>query len=249
METREIIDTGAVDPDFKFLVASDEDGAGILKCFACGSCTVRCPEQNVKPEYNPRLIIRKTLIGLKDEVFRSEFLWICSSHFLCLSKCPQDVNIKGVMDAVRNRRIFEETLGTQHEDMRAQDNNFKYEISGQECGQDLFHCFACGSCTAGCPERSLDAAYSPRLLIRKILVGLKDEVFENPFVEICSAHARCLGECPQGVEIPRLMTALRRLAEKAGYTREGRLVEKEAVHEKIEREKRRKGETERVFIK
>ena len=249
METREIIDTGNVDPDFKFLVASDEDGAGILKCFACGSCTVRCPEQKVKPEYNPRLIIRKTLIGLKDEVFRSEFLWICSSHFLCLSKCPQDVNIKGVMDAVRNRRIFEETLGTRHEDMRSQDNNFKYEIAGQECGQELFHCFACGSCTAGCPERSLDAAYSPRLLIRKILVGLKDEVFENQFVEICSAHARCLNECPQGVEIPRLMTALRRLAEKAGYTREGRLVEKEAVHEKIEREKRRKGETERVFIK
>jgi heterodisulfide reductase subunit C len=249
METREIIDTGAVDPDFKFLVASDEDGAGILKCFACGSCTARCPEQKVKPEYNPRLIIRKTLIGLKDEVFRSEFLWICSSHFLCLSKCPQDVNIKGVMDAVRNRRIFEETLRTRHEDMRSQDNNFKYEIAGQECGQDLFHCFACGSCTAGCPERSLDAAYSPRVVIRKILVGLKDEVFENPFVEICSAHARCLNECPQGVEIPRLMTALRRLAEKAGYTREGRLVEKEAAHEKIEREKRRKGETERVFIK
>ena len=107
----EIIDTGELDPEFKFLIASDEDGAGILKCYACGSCTVRCPEQKVNPEYNPRLIIRKALLGLKEEVFRSEFVWICSSHFLCLSKCPQNVNIKGVMNAVRNCRIEAETLG------------------------------------------------------------------------------------------------------------------------------------------
>jgi heterodisulfide reductase subunit C len=247
MMNEEIIDTGELDPEFKFLIASDEDGAGILKCYACGSCTVRCPEQKVNPEYNPRLIIRKALLGLKEEVFRSEFVWICSSHFLCLSKCPQNVNIKGVMNAVRNCRIEAETLGAPESENL--DTSFKYRIAEQEVGKDIFHCFACGSCTAGCPERNLDDEYSPRAVIRKILLGLKSDVFANPFVDICSSHVRCLDECPQGVEIPRLMTAIRRLAEKEGWTRDGRHIVKEIIPEKVEREKRRKGEVTRVFIK
>jgi len=247
----EIIDDRDMDPKFKYKIAAEEDGQGILKCYACGSCTARCPEQEVKPEYNPREIIRKALLGLKDEVFRSEFVWICSSHYLCLSKCPQNVNIKAVMNAVRNARIIEETYGKSPGagegsggDM---DMNFKYAIIGQECGKDLYHCFACGACTAGCPERSLDEEYSPRMVIRKILVGLKEDVFENKFVNICSTHYRCLTECPQAVEIPKLMTAIRRMAEKEGYTREGKKIE---IREpEVPDKKKKKEKPIRVFIK
>lgn len=244
------IDTKKLDPNFKFEIAAEEGGEGILKCYACGSCTVRCPEQEVKPEYNPREIIRKAILGLRDEVFRSEFVWICSSHFLCLSKCPQDVNIKGVMNAVRNRRIEEETFSkkTGPEPLTDPDMSLKYEVAEQECGADLYHCFACGACTAGCPERSLDEKYSPRSIIRGILLGNKEEVFQNRFLDICSTHYRCLEECPQGVEIPRLMTAIRRLAEAAGYTREGKKVERPVPDEKEEKRRKKKGEVRRVYV-
>ena len=148
--TDPVIETKDLDPDFKFQIAAEEGGEGILHCYACGSCTVRCPEQKVKPEYNPREIIRKAILGLKDEVFRSEFVWVCSSHFLCLSKCPQDVNIKGVMNAVRNARIEEETFGPEKDTEEGEINKeFKYKIVDQECGEDIYHCFACGACTAG----------------------------------------------------------------------------------------------------
>ncbi len=244
------IETRELDPDFKFEIAREEGGEGILHCYACGSCTVRCPEQKVKPEFNPREVIRKALLGLKDEVFRSEFVWICSSHYLCLSKCPQDVNIKGIMNAVRNVRLEEESSPHKKKLKKGEiDKDFKYKVARQECGQDLYHCFACGACTAGCPERSLADEYSPRIIIRKILAGLRDEVFENEFIEICSTHYRCLNECPQGVEIPKLMTAIRRLAEKAGYTREGKKIEKAPVDQKELKRKKKKGEVKRVFIK
>ena len=104
------IDSKDIDPKFKDEIAQMEGGEGILKCFACGSCTARCPEMDVKEEWNARTVIRKALLGLREEVFGSEFLWICSSHYRCLDKCPQGVNVKGVMNQIRNERLKEEEM-------------------------------------------------------------------------------------------------------------------------------------------
>jgi heterodisulfide reductase subunit C len=217
----DIIDSRKVDPQFKFQIANEEGGEGILKCFACGACTARCPEMDVKPEWNPRVIIRKALLGLKDEVLSSEFFWICSAHYRCLEKCPQKVNVKEVMNAVRDARLLEEQIEdiTGKKSKRYLDLSFKYKISGTEAGKDLYECFSCGTCTAGCPERELDPLYSPRKVIKNVLLGMKDQVFCNKFVEICSSHHRCLTQCPQGVEIPKLMNAIKNIAIKEGYHR------------------------------
>jgi len=215
------IDTKKLDSNFKYKIAQEEGGEGILKCFACGACTARCPEQKVKDEWNPRVIIRKVLFGLKEEVLSNDFIWICSDHYRCLEKCPQEVNVKGVMNTVRNERLLEE----QTEDMTGKkakkhlDLEFKYKIVDCESGKDIYNCFSCGTCTAGCPERDLDSLYSPRKVIKNVLLGMKDNVFSNEFVEICSTHYRCITQCPQGVEIPKLMSAIRNVAIKEGYTR------------------------------
>jgi heterodisulfide reductase subunit C len=217
----DIIDSRKVDHNFKFQIAKEEGGEGILKCFACGACTARCPEMDVKPEWNARVIIRKALLGLKEEVLSSEFFWICSAHFRCLEKCPQKVNVKEVMNAVRDARLLEEQTedATGKKTKKYLDLNFKYQITQHKSGKDLYECFSCGTCTAGCPERELDALYSPRKVIKNVLLGMKDPVFGNKFVDICSSHHRCLTQCPQGVEIPRLMNAIKNIAIREGYTR------------------------------
>jgi len=216
-----VVDTSKVDPNFKFQIAKEDGGEGILKCFACGSCTARCPEMNVKTEWNPRIVIRKALFGLKDEVYKSEFIWICSAHFRCLEKCPQGVNVKEVMNAVRNARLDEEQAEdvTGKKAKKTLDLDFKYKIVKDKSGKDLYECFSCGTCTAGCPERELDSLYSPRKVIKNVLLGMKEPVFSNEFVEICSSHHRCFTQCPQGVEIPKLMNAIKKVAEKEGFVR------------------------------
>jgi heterodisulfide reductase subunit C len=176
---------------------------------------------DVKTEWNPRIVIRKALLGLKDEVYKSEFIWICSAHFRCLEKCPQGVNVKEVMNAVRNARIDEEQIedSTGKKSKKNLDLDFKYKIVKDKSGKDLYECFSCGTCTAGCPERELDALYSPRKVIKNVLLGMKEPVFGNEFVEICSSHHRCFTQCPQGVEIPKLMNAIKKVAEKEGFVR------------------------------
>ena len=215
------IDSRSIDPGFKYAVAAEEGGEGILKCFACGACTARCPEMDVHPEWNARVTIRKAILGLKDEVYSSEFVWICSAHYRCLEKCPQKVNVKEVMNAVRNQRLIDERVedatGTPRN--TGMDPSFKYAVADSKEGKNLYECFSCGTCTAGCPERELDALYSPRRVIKNVVLGMKDPVYENKFVEICSSHHRCFTQCPQGVEIPKLMKAIKTLAEREGRQR------------------------------
>ncbi len=215
----ETIDTKDLDRDLKYRIARHEGGEGILKCFACGTCTARCPEFDVNDEWNPRVVIRKALLGLKEEVFSSSFVGVCSSHYRCLEKCPQKVNVKGLMDSVRNERLSEERIEdlTGKRSGSSMDPTLKYRLTATEEGKQLYSCFACGTCTAGCPERDLDPLYSPRKVIRASIMGMKDQVFHNRFVEICSTHHRCFTQCPQGVEIPRLMNAIKELAEEEGH--------------------------------
>src|SRR5512137_264556 len=144
----DVIDSRKVDPGFKFQIAKEEGGEGILKCFACGACTARCPEMDVKPEWNARVVIRKALLGLKEEVLYSEFFWICSAHFRCLEKCPQKVNVKGVMNAVRDARLLDEHIEdvTGKMSKKYLDLDFKYKITQREDGKDLYECFSCGTC-------------------------------------------------------------------------------------------------------
>lgn len=96
-----------LDTGFKFKVAEEPGGEHIKRCFACGTCTVVCPVFSVNDQYNPRKIIRMILLGLKDEVLKSDFIWLCSGCYSCYELCPRDVKITRLMAAVRNIAVRE----------------------------------------------------------------------------------------------------------------------------------------------
>lgn len=210
-------------PGFVKEIAGIPGGEDILKCFSCGSCTVACAERPNDPEYDPRKIIRMALLGLEEQVLSSDFIWYCSMHYTCSERCPQGVKISEVMNAIRNIRLAEGLPVREKTKKSPQykklDPHFRFEITNIPGGETLTGCFACGSCTAECPEKEFSEESSPRNTIRKALLGLREEVLTSRFVEDCSAHYRCQFICPQGVNISRLMNAIRILAEKKGYSR------------------------------
>ncbi len=91
-----------LDFNFKYEIMGESGGKNILKCFSCNTCTLSCPVRAVDDEYNPRSIIRLAILGAKDEVLSSTFIWLCSSCYLCYERCPQDVRITDLMDAIKN---------------------------------------------------------------------------------------------------------------------------------------------------
>jgi heterodisulfide reductase subunit C len=102
-----MIDSKTLDPNFKLLVAAEAGGENIKKCFSCGTCTAGCPVREVTDRYNPRKIIRMALLGMKKEVLSSQFIWLCSSCYTCFERCPQDVRIPELMNAIKNIAVRE----------------------------------------------------------------------------------------------------------------------------------------------
>ncbi len=94
-------------PKFKYEIAQEPGGENIKACFACGICTASCPIREVDQRYNPRRIIRMVLLGMKERVLKSDFIWLCSSCYACTERCPQGVKFTDVINAIKNRAVKE----------------------------------------------------------------------------------------------------------------------------------------------
>lgn len=91
----------------------------------------------------------------------------------------------------------------------------KKRISSVPGGETLLRCFQCGTCTASCPISEIEAEYNPRRFIRKAVLGL-DDVLENDFIWLCATCNNCIERCPQGVEVNKVVNAIKNLAIKEG---------------------------------
>lgn len=74
--------------------------------------------------------------------------------------------------------------------------------------QNLFACYQCGNCTAGCPV-SFAMDLGPHQVIRHTLLGLDSEVLASNTPWICASCLQCTSRCPKGLDIARIMEAVR----------------------------------------
>ena len=91
-----------LDPLFKYEVMKEPGGEKIVLCFACDTCTLSCPVRIHEELYHPRTMIRLILLGAKEEVLSDPMLWYCASCFQCQERCPQDVGVTDLINAVKN---------------------------------------------------------------------------------------------------------------------------------------------------
>jgi heterodisulfide reductase subunit C len=128
------IDVSQMDPTFADDIAAEPGGEHIRRCFACGTCTASCPVREVTERYNPRRIIHMALLGLRQPVLSSDFVWLCSTCYACYERCPQDVRITELMHAIKNIAVRE---GYMHPSFRLQvdllrDHGRLYDITSLE---------------------------------------------------------------------------------------------------------------------
>ena len=89
-----------IDKEFtqKFIDAGLET---VDHCFQCGTCGGGCPSGRRTP-YRVRQIVRKCLLGLKEEVISDPALWMCTTCYTCQERCPRSVQIVGIIKMARN---------------------------------------------------------------------------------------------------------------------------------------------------
>ena len=72
----------------------------ISRCYQCGKCTSGCPVAYTM-DLTPRQVIRALQLGLEDELKRSSTMWTCLSCLTCSARCPREIDISGIMEALR----------------------------------------------------------------------------------------------------------------------------------------------------
>lgn len=83
-------------------------------------------------------------------------------------------------------------------------------------GQDLLTCNQCGKCSSGCPVAfALDLL--PNQVIRMAQLGMED-VLQYQTIWTCASCLTCFSRCPKGVDLARVMEALRQIAMGRGVT-------------------------------
>ena len=77
------------------------------------------------------------------------------------------------------------------------------------CGENLYGCYQCGTCSAGCPFIE-DMDLSPDEVIRYIILDRK-EVLNSKTIWLCAACYTCAERCPRDINITKIMEALRQI--------------------------------------
>jgi heterodisulfide reductase subunit C2 len=111
-EEENLITRADVDPDFKQEVM-DAGAETLAICFQCGTCTGACPSGRRTP-YRIRQIVRKSLLGLKNEVIADDTLWMCTTCYECQERCPRGIKIVDIVKIVRNYAAQAGYMGSAH---------------------------------------------------------------------------------------------------------------------------------------
>lgn len=81
-------------------------GEELELCYQCLKCTAGCPTAPFM-DIRPNSLIRMIQMGMKKEVLESSAIWFCVYCQTCGTRCPHEIHIGNLMDALREMAIEE----------------------------------------------------------------------------------------------------------------------------------------------
>ncbi|MFQ6081620.1 MAG: 4Fe-4S dicluster domain-containing protein [Candidatus Bathyarchaeia archaeon] len=107
VEIKETLRSSNFDRSFPEEIMRHPGGEKLLSCYQCGSCVGSCPSGKLTDAFNPRRIIKMSLLGLRNKVLSGKSIWLCASCYACQERCPQGVEPADLMLAIRNVAVEE----------------------------------------------------------------------------------------------------------------------------------------------
>lgn len=78
----------------------EKSGVNFNRCYQCKTCSSSCPFAS-EMDYLPHRLIRKVQLEEMNEVLESKTIWFCASCETCHTRCPNQIDIPGLMDTLR----------------------------------------------------------------------------------------------------------------------------------------------------
>ena len=73
-------------------------------CYQCGKCSSGCPAMRWF-EWSNHGVIRKIQLGAEDDLLNSHAIWMCVACETCGTRCPNNIYISRLMDAMRQMAL------------------------------------------------------------------------------------------------------------------------------------------------
>ncbi len=91
----------------KEVEANVEEGEWVKMCMQCGVCSGSCPF-GPHWQHPPQEIFMLIRAGKRDEVLQSDSMWMCTSCYNCIVRCPRELPITHIMHGLAH---YAERLG------------------------------------------------------------------------------------------------------------------------------------------
>ncbi len=99
--------TVVINPDFIFRRDVESvTGGSIAACYRCLKCTAGCPMAE-EMDCPPDRLMRMIQLGLRADVLGSRAIWLCSGCLACSERCPNGIDVAGLMDHLKGRALAE----------------------------------------------------------------------------------------------------------------------------------------------
>ena len=89
--------------------ANVEEGEWVKMCMQCGVCAGSCPLGNAW-EHPPQEIFMMIRAGKREDVLTSDSMWMCTSCYSCIVRCPRELPITHIMHGLAH---YAKRLGIQ----------------------------------------------------------------------------------------------------------------------------------------
>ncbi len=84
-----------------------DTGIKAARCYQCGKCSAGCPLAD-EMDLTSSMVMRMLQVEEEktdEELLRSEAIWLCASCEMCISRCPMQIDIPRIMDALRQESL------------------------------------------------------------------------------------------------------------------------------------------------
>jgi len=76
----------------------------VSACYQCKKCSAGCP-LTFAMDLLPDQVIRLALLGQTERLLASRTIWVCASCVTCTTRCPNGIDIAGVMDWLKEEAL------------------------------------------------------------------------------------------------------------------------------------------------
>jgi heterodisulfide reductase subunit C len=86
------------------LEVQGQSGENVFRCYYCQKCTVGCPTAYAM-DYQPAQVLKMIQLGLREPLLNSSAPWLCVSCEACGTRCPNEIRLAPVMDALKHMAL------------------------------------------------------------------------------------------------------------------------------------------------